>query len=541
MKEWLTGFLRFLSVLLLLYIFVCSLTFLTDAFRLLAGQSAGEIFAGNEVLSNPVVGLMIGVLFTVLVQSSSTCTSVIVSLVSSGVVDVKTAIPMIMGANIGTSMTSTLVSLTHIGDKEQFERAFSAATVHDCFNWLGVITLLIIEVVTGFLYQFTSHLVKDIPETSEGKKTKINLLKAITKPLTSKIIKIDKKVLECWSNPNKTGCAEKELEGKLDRLLKVYCSHSGPNNTYNEDDYCNFLFNLPTISDNAIGALLLVISLLLLTVCLLLIVKILRSALEGSLANLLKKFINADIPYVPWLTGYVAILVGAIMTFLVQSSSVFTSTLTPLVGVGLISVTRVYPLVLGSNIGTTATALLAGLAAGNRDALQIALCHLIFNITAILIFYPIPFMRWPLGMCKVLGRTTAQFRWFAILYLFVMFFIIPGVVMGLSVAGIPVLFGILGPIVIISLTVLVINILQVKKNHWLPGILTDWEFLPLWMHSLDPMDKAIRKMAIACCWGCKDKFKCLAMDGSQDSAFYGNEKKPELRGIENYAMEIDTK
>ena len=48
-------------------------------------------------------------------------------------------------------------------------------------------------------------------------------------------------------------------------------------------------------------------------------------------------------------------------------------------------------------------------------------------------------------------------------------------------------------------------------------------------------------MAIACCWGCKDKFKCLAMDGSQDSAFYGNEKKPELRGVENYAMEIDTK
>ena len=60
---------------------------------------------------------------------------------------------------------------------------------------------------------------------------------------------------------------------------------------------------------------------------------------------------------------------------------------------------------------------------------------------------------------------------------------------GLSVAGIAVLFGILGPIVIISLTVLVINILQVKKNHWLPGILTDWEFLPFWMHSLDPMDK----------------------------------------------------
>ena len=109
-----------------------------------------------------------------------------------------------------------------------------------------------------------------------------------------------------------------------------------------------------------------------LTLCLLLIVKVLRSALEGkprrycwawigdykgelthvmsqpslvsivgTLATLLKKFINADIPYVPWLTGYVAILVGAVMTFLVQSSSVFTSTLTPLVGVGLITVSYI--------------------------------------------------------------------------------------------------------------------------------------------------------------------------------------------------------
>jgi len=254
------------------------------------------------------------------------------------------------------------------------------------------------------------------------------------KPFTSKIIKLDKKVLECWSNPNKTGCAEKSGAGKLDRLLKVFCDESGPNGTHTEDDHCHFLFNVPSLADNVIGAILLIISLLMLTICLLLIVKVLRSALEGTLANLLKKFINADIPYVPWLTGYVAILLGAIMTFLVQSSSVFTSTLTPLVGVGLISVDRVYPLVLGSNIGTTATALLAGFASGSRNALQIALCHLIFNISAILIFYPVPLMRCPLGMCRVLGSTTAKYRWFAIFYLFVMFFIIPGVVMGKNIS-----------------------------------------------------------------------------------------------------------
>ena len=75
---------RVIGLLALLYVFICSLTFLTDAFRLIAGKSAGDIFTGSEVLTNPVVGLMIGVLFTVLVQSSSTCTTVIVSLVSSG-------------------------------------------------------------------------------------------------------------------------------------------------------------------------------------------------------------------------------------------------------------------------------------------------------------------------------------------------------------------------------------------------------------------------------------------------------------------------
>ena len=62
------------------------------------------------------------------------------------------AIPMVMGANIGTSVTSTIVALTQIGDIAQFERAFSAAVVHDFFNWLTVIVLFILEVTTGMLF-----------------------------------------------------------------------------------------------------------------------------------------------------------------------------------------------------------------------------------------------------------------------------------------------------------------------------------------------------------------------------------------------------
>ena len=85
---------------------------------------------------------------------------------------------------------------------------------------------------------------------------------------------------------------------------------------------------------------------------------------------MIKKTINSDIPYVPWLTGYIAILMGAILTFIVQSSSVFTTTLTPLVGVGLITVDRVYPLTLGSNLGTTTTAMIAALAAEGSERLR---------------------------------------------------------------------------------------------------------------------------------------------------------------------------
>ena len=534
LKGWMTGLARFLSLLLLLYLFICSLTFLTDAFRLLAGKNAGTIFSG-DALKNPIVGVMIGVLFTVLVQSSSTCTSVIVALVSSSVIDVETAIPMVMGANIGTSMTSTLVSLTQIGEADAYERAFSAATVHDCFNWLSVITLLIVEVLTGFLNKLSGAIVGTQGQNTTASGGKIKLLKTITEPLTNTVIQIDKKVLECWG---KYGSNATELELKCGpRLLKEFC-----NKNSTEKVHCEFLFNIPDISDVAIGGILLVISLGVLTLCLLLIVKVLKSLLEGSMANLLKKFINADIPYIPWITGYIAIAVGAVMTFIVQSSSVFSSTLTPLVGVGMITVERVYPLLLGSNIGTTTTAFLAALTEGKKEALQIALVHLIFNLTGILIFYPIPFMRWPLGICKMLGRTTARYRWFALFYLFLMFFLLPGATAGLSLVD-PTsltLMVILIPSVIILTIVIIINIIQSKQpislgcvTINLPKVLSNWDFLPLWMHSLDPIDKLLRKVGLICCGCCAQRCSCLTVEPDTP------EIKVEHKGESNSAFEGD--
>ena len=109
-------------------------------------------------------------------------------------VSYRTAIPMVMGANIGTSVTNTIVSITQIGDRAEFSRAFACATVHDIFNWLTVIVLLIVEVVTGFLENMTAAIVAGIPSGGKGEKPP-DILKAITKPFTSVVIQIDKKVL----------------------------------------------------------------------------------------------------------------------------------------------------------------------------------------------------------------------------------------------------------------------------------------------------------------------------------------------------------
>jgi sodium-dependent phosphate cotransporter len=129
-------------------------------------------------------------------------------------------------------------------------------------------------------------------------------------------------------------------------------------------------------------------------------VKLLNSLLQGPVATAVKKFVNPKFknPYIQYFYGYWNILLGAGCTICVQSSSVFTSTLTPMVGLGLVEVESVYPLFLGSNIGTTVTAMLAALtqsgSATFKNTIQGALIHLFFNIIGIMIFFPIPMFRY---------------------------------------------------------------------------------------------------------------------------------------------------
>ncbi len=291
-----------------------------------------------------------------LVQSSATSTSVIVSLVSAGV-DVHHAVPMIMGSNVGTSVTNTIVSMTQAGDRERFRRAFAAATVHDMFNWLSVTVLLMMEIATGAMEKLTGYFVDRMPLGTEVSNP--DLLKPLTKPLTSRVVQLDQDVLIGWS-------FEDEKYANVTTLIRTNCSKS-------DDNFvpCTHLTALLGanglgLSDACVGLILLGGSLLMLCGCLLCLMKVLNSVLGSKMASVIQKTINADIPYCPWLTGYLAMLIGAVITVLVRSSSVFTSTLTPLCGTGLVTLETAYPMTLGSNIGTTTTSLLAALAAEGR-------------------------------------------------------------------------------------------------------------------------------------------------------------------------------
>ncbi|XP_068837081.1 sodium-dependent phosphate transport protein 2A [Capricornis sumatraensis] len=490
-----------------LYLFVCSLDVLSSAFQLAGGKVAGDIFKDNAILSNPVAGLVVGILVTVLVQSSSTSTSIVVSMVSSGLLEVSSAIPIIMGSNIGTSVTNTIVALMQAGDRTDFRRAFAGATVHDCFNWLSVLVLLPLEAATGYLHHITRLVVASF--NIRGGRDAPDLLKIITEPFTKLIIQLDKSVITslalgdeslrnhslirvwCYPDPTEVPTPMPRAEANTSRMLR--------NATLEK---CNHIFVDTGLPDLAVGLILLAGSLALLCTCLILLVKMLNSLLKGQVAKVIQKVINTDFPTpFTWATGYFAMVVGASMTFVVQSSSVFTSAITPLIGLGVISIERAYPLTLGSNIGTTTTAILAALASPREklsSAFQIALCHFFFNISGILLWYPVPCTRLPIRMAKALGKRTAKYRWFAVLYLLLCFLLLPSMVFGLSMAGWRAMVGVGAPFGALLAFVVLVSALQRRSPGCLPKWLQTWDFLPLWVHSLKPLDRLITRATLCC-------------------------------------------
>ncbi|XP_015427834.1 PREDICTED: sodium-dependent phosphate transport protein 2C [Myotis davidii] len=192
-------------------LFLCSLDILSSAFQLLGSKVAGDIFKDNVVLSNPVAGLVIGVLVTVLVQSSSTSSSIVVSMVASNLLHVRESVPIIMGVNVGTSITSSLVSMAQSGDRDQFRRAFGGSAVHGIFNWLTVLILLPLETAAAPLERLSELALRAIslqPGTQAP-----DILKVLTQPLTHLIVQLDADAIANSATHNATNSLCPQIPG----------------------------------------------------------------------------------------------------------------------------------------------------------------------------------------------------------------------------------------------------------------------------------------------------------------------------------------
>ena len=354
---------RGLVVVILLYFFLTGVELLSGGFKTLGKDFVDGLFQG---VSNPIGGLFVGLLATVLVQSSSVSTSVIVGLVASSVVGIDDAVPMIMGANIGTTVTNILASLGYLRRGDDFRRAFAAATVHDFFNLLAVAVLLPLELLTGYLSEVAGWITDLVIGTS-GASFKSPLKAAVKMPA-----------------------------GWIKDLLSELGTHG-----------------------DLKGALMIVIGLVFIFLALAFVTKNMRLLVADRVEAAINRTLGAG-------SGLVAIVLGMIITVAVQSSSITTSVLVPLAAAGVLSLENVYPVTLGANVGTTVTALLASLATGSPAAVTVALVHTLFNLTGIALFYPVRSLRaLPIRLATGLARIGAERRTWAVTYVLAMFLVIP--------------------------------------------------------------------------------------------------------------------
>ena len=318
MSHPLRTFARTLSVVAVLYVFLVSVKLLGTGFEMFGGAFSERLIATT---SNPLVGLFIGILATSIVQSSSMTTSTVVGFVAVGMLSIENAVPIVMGANIGTTVTCAIVSLGHITRNEEFRRAFAAASVHDFFNVMAVLILFPLELATGFLRKSALYLTGFL--TGGEAVTFASPVKQAVKPVVKALVRL-----------------------------------------------------VEDVSGEHAAIFVAILGLLLLLASLYVLVKRTKALALGRAEIVIDRIMGRS--------GLAGMAMGTGITAVIQSSSVTTSLLVPLAGAGVVRLEKIFPVTLGANIGTTVTALLASLA-GDSRGLSIALVHLLFNLAGILL------------------------------------------------------------------------------------------------------------------------------------------------------------
>jgi len=362
---------QWLIVLGLVYLLLIAVGVLSQGFRAISGGADGAT-AIFEFATNPIVGVILGVLATALVQSSSAVTSVIVGLVGGGL-PVAIAIPMIMGSNMGTTVTNTIASLGNLREDKAFNRSFAAATVHDFFNLFSILIFLPLEMLFHPLERLAGYFASFFQGSGNASMGDFDFVRTITRPVINEI-------------------------RDLIRMLP--------------DEISGFVMIVVGIA--AVLGVVYALN------------KMLRAVMTGKA----QRIFNAAVGK----TAALAVLTGLIVTILVQSSTLTTVLIVPMAGAGLFTLAQVYPFTLGANIGTPITALLAATAVtGEYElfALQVALVHLLYNGFGVALFAAIrPLWRLPIQAAQALADGAERSRWVVPAYILGVFFVLPGLVFG---------------------------------------------------------------------------------------------------------------
>ncbi len=347
-----------LGIILALYMFLVGISGMSSAIKHMGADFAEKVLITT---SNPFIALFIGVFATVLFQSSSTTTSLIVGMVSSGSLAIAGAVPMVMGANIGTTVTNTIVSIGHINRRKEFKRAFAASTVHDFFNILSVLILFPIEMLFHPLQRISEWFALFLFGKIQG----VDVLRA--KSPIKVAVKSGSKFVEKFSFEN--------------------------------------------------DILYLVLSVFITFLMLYLLVKLLRSLVLKKIEGFFDQYI--------FNTAIKAMIFGTALTIMVQSSSITTSLVVPLAGAGVLTLRQIFPFTLGANIGTTVTALLAALTGtvSALVAAFSHLLFNIFGIT-IIYGIPF-LRSIPLAFAEKISNVAVEKRYIPIIYLLIIFVLIP--------------------------------------------------------------------------------------------------------------------
>jgi len=414
------GFLKFLFILVFLNLFFISVS--------LMGAFKGETKAYLEVMlstlyDNPFLGLLIGILATSIMQSSSATTSVVVSFVALGFFGADpehalySSIPIIMGANIGTSITSVIVSLGHIGDSQEFKRAFSAALVHDIFNLMTVAILFPIQIFTNFLGKMAIWMTSVF--SSVGGMKFAGPLEILVKPQAKFIMKmfeshdfLSKVVLILISAFVLVVLLNFMIKESLtmNKRTKYFILL---NSAYLGLVVFFFSEYPEKIFTNNVSVFALALTILF--VSLNGFVSTMKSVTSSKMEVIFSKYIFKN--------PASALLMGIIFTVIVQSSSVSISVMIPLVGAGILNICQIFPYTIGANIGTTITAILAALSLGDFTGIAIAFAHMSFNIVGASIIFPLRFI--PIKMAEGLAGLSIKNKLIPFLFILLVYLLIP--------------------------------------------------------------------------------------------------------------------